>query len=90
MMALGAGRARVVRLVLVQGLLYAAAGLAAGLPAAFVASRLLRTVVYGVTPADPATYVILAVMMAAVVVAACFVPALRATHIDPVTAIRTE
>ena len=90
MMALGAGRARVVRLVLVQGLLYAAAGLAAGVPAALAASRLLRTVVYGVTPADPATYVILAVMMAAVVVAACVVPALRATHIDPVTAIRTE
>lgn len=90
MMALGAGRARVVRLVLTEGLTYAAVGVAAGTPAALAASRLLRTVVYGVTPTDPATYASLAALTTAVVLGACLVPALRTSRLDPARALNQE
>jgi putative ABC transport system permease protein len=87
MMALGAGRLRVVRVVLAEGLTYAAAGLAVGLPAALAASRFLRTVVYGIAPTDPATYATLAGGMVAVVGLACLLPALRASRLEPARAL---
>lgn len=90
MMALGAARARIMRAVLREGMLYAIAGLAIGLPAAFAASRLMRTLVYGVRPTDPATYVVIAWVIAVLVAAACALPAYRASRIDPVLAIRQE
>lgn len=84
---LGAGRPRVLRLVLREGLLYAVAGIAIGLPAALAASRLLRTIVYGVATTDPATYASLALVVTAVVLGACVLPALRAARLDPARAL---
>jgi len=80
MIALGAGRATVVGSVLREGLVYAAAGLGLGLPAAFGASRLLATLVFGVRPTDPATYAVIAWTIAALVAAACALPAYRASR----------
>jgi ABC-type antimicrobial peptide transport system permease subunit len=88
MMALGADRARVMGAVLREGVWYAAWGLAIGLPAAFAGSRLLRTLVYGVRPTDPATYLVIGSAVAALVVAACAVPAYRASRIDPVVVLK--
>jgi putative ABC transport system permease protein len=88
MMALGADRARVMRSVLREGALYAVGGLVIGLPAAFAGSRLLRTLVYGVRPTDPATYLVIGSVVAVLVVAACAVPAYRASRIDPVVVLK--
>jgi ABC-type antimicrobial peptide transport system permease subunit len=88
MVALGAERPQVMGNVLREGLRYAVAGLVIGLPAAFAASRLLRTLLFGVRATDPATYVLMAVGMLLVVTAACLLPALRASRIDPALAIR--
>jgi len=87
MMALGAGRSRVLRLVLAEGLMYAGAGLAIGIPAALAASRLLRTVVHGIATTDPATYASLAIVVTAVVAGACLLPALRAARLEPARAL---
>jgi ABC-type antimicrobial peptide transport system permease subunit len=88
MMALGAARPRVMRAVLREGVLYAAGGLAIGLPAALAGSRLLRTLLYGVRPTDPATYLVIGSLVAVLVIAACAVPAYRASRIDPVVVLR--
>jgi ABC-type antimicrobial peptide transport system permease subunit len=90
MIALGAERGRVVGSVLSEGLRFAVLGTAVGVPAALAATRLLRTVLYGVTPADPATYVALVAFTIALVSAACSVPAWRAARVDPLVSIRTE
>ena len=87
MMALGAGRTRVLRLVLRDGFMYAVAGLAIGVPAMLLVSRLLRTFVYGIATTDAATYVSLAMLVTGVVLAACIVPALRAARMDPARAL---
>jgi putative ABC transport system permease protein len=87
MMALGAERSRVIRVVLREGLVYAVVGVAAGVCGALGASRLLRTVLFGVAPTDPATYAALSVMMTAVVLTACGLPALRASRLDPARAL---
>ena len=88
MIALGARRGTVVGWVLRDGLVYAAAGLALGLPGAFAASRLLATLVFGVRPTDPATYVVIAWTIAALVMAACALPAYRASRIDPIVVLK--
>jgi ABC-type antimicrobial peptide transport system permease subunit len=80
----------VVGSVLSEGLRFAVLGTAVGVPAALAATRLLRTVLYGVTPADPATYVALVAFTIALVSAACSVPAWRAARVDPLVSIRTE
>jgi len=88
--ALGATRSAVLRLVLSHGTGLAAVGVAAGLSAAFLLSQSLRTLLFGVTPADPLTYVIVGVALFGFAVMASLVPAIRATRIDPMTAIRHE
>jgi putative ABC transport system permease protein len=88
MMALGAARGRVMRLVLKQGIAYGVAGLAIGVPAAVIASRLLRSLLFGITPTDPGTYVLLSAAILTVVCLAASVPAARAARIDPIAAIR--
>jgi putative ABC transport system permease protein len=90
MLALGAERGRVMGLVMREGIAFAALGLAVGLPAAFLASRLLTSVLFGVRPTDPTTYASLAVLMLAVVAVGCSVPAMRAASVDPLAAIRSE
>jgi len=89
-MALGASQGDVLGLVLRQGLVYVALGLALGLAGAFAATRLLRSLLFEVKPTDPATYAAVAGLLAVVALAASYLPARRATRVDPVTALRQE
>jgi ABC-type antimicrobial peptide transport system permease subunit len=66
------------------------AGLIIGILASLAATRLLQTMIYDVSPTDPAVMVAVAFLLAAITVVACFVPAWRATRIDPVVALRSE
>jgi ABC-type antimicrobial peptide transport system permease subunit len=90
MMALGAERGRVMRLVLREGMTVAVIGVSVGLAAAFAGSRVLTAVLFGITPTDPITYASLALLVTAVIAIACSVPALRASRVDPLAAIRSE
>ncbi len=89
-MALGADRSSVLRLVLIQGLVPVLAGIIAGLAIAAVLTRTMRTLLYGVEPIDPITYTAVAVGLGIVAAAACYLPARRATRIDPLSALRME
>jgi putative ABC transport system permease protein len=89
-MALGAGRWRVVRLVLGQSAVLVTAGLVTGVAMAIALSRLLRTLLFGVRPGDPATIVAMACAIAVAAILASVPPALRASRIDPVVALREE
>jgi putative ABC transport system permease protein len=89
-MALGADPRAVVRLVAAEGLWTAGVGMAAGTAAAAVASRSLGSVLFGVSPADPATYAAVLALFAATACAALVVPARRALRVDPLTALRSE
>jgi predicted lysophospholipase L1 biosynthesis ABC-type transport system permease subunit len=88
--ALGAQRSTVLRLVLSQGTGLATVGVGVGLGTAFLLSRSLRSMLFGVTSADPLTYVIVGFVLFGFAVIASLVPALRATRIDPMIAIRHE
>jgi len=87
-MALGATGADVSRLVVMQGLRPALAGVGVGIVAAFFAVRLLRTLLFGVTPLDPLTFAIVPSALLAIAALACYVPALRAVRLDPTRALR--
>jgi putative ABC transport system permease protein len=89
-MALGAERADVLRMVLRQGLGLSLLGVAIGLGASFGLTRLLKTMVFGVTTTDPATFTIVTAILVAVALIACWIPARRATKVDPVIALRYE
>jgi len=89
-MALGASTGSVLRLILGQGLALAGIGLALGLAGAFASSRLLTTMLFHVKPTDPVVYVAVAILLGAVALVASYVPARRASRIDPATTIRQE
>ncbi len=89
-LAVGARPRDVVGLVLRQSLAWTAAGMAIGLSLALVATRALATLLYGVSPTDPATFAGVAAVLVAAIVVASVVPAHRATKVDPVTALRAE
>jgi predicted permease len=89
-MALGAERKQVVRQILREGMLLAGVGIAIGTAAAIGASRLLRTLLYGVKPGDPGTFALVAGVLAVVAMAAAYVPARRAASVDPASALRYE
>jgi putative ABC transport system permease protein len=88
--ALGAQRADVFRLVVGEGMKVAAAGMAVGLLAALGAARYLRTLLFEVSPADPATFAAVTVVLGAAAFAACYLPARRATRVDAMAALRCE
>jgi putative ABC transport system permease protein len=89
-MAVGADKSRVLRMVVRDGLRLAAIGLAIGVALALLATRLLSGMLFGVSPTDPATYVAISVILICIAVLASYIPARRATNVDPMTALRTE
>jgi ABC-type antimicrobial peptide transport system permease subunit len=88
--ALGAGRGAVVALVLRQGLRLTAAGLLAGVASALVLTRLVRSLLVGVSAVDPATFAAVALGLLGVGLLACLVPARRALAVSPTEALRAE
>jgi putative ABC transport system permease protein len=88
--ALGAPRGRVLRLVLAQGSLISAVGIVVGFGGAALLAGSLKTLLYDIPPFDPATFAAVATLLGIVALLACLVPALRATRIDPIVALRTE
>jgi putative ABC transport system permease protein len=89
-MALGAASGDVMREVLRRTVTLAAAGVALGAAGAFAATRVLTKLLFEVKPADPATFLAVALLLAAVAVVAAWIPAKRATRVDPVAALRYE
>ncbi len=89
-MAVGARRAQVVWMILKDGLLLTAAGVALGIPLAMLVGRALTSSLYGVKPLDASSYVLAVLGVAVVALAACAVPAGRAANVDPMRALRTE
>jgi ABC-type antimicrobial peptide transport system permease subunit len=89
-LALGARPADVVRLVFAEGGKLVAWGLVAGVGLSIMTTRLFGSFVFGVTPTDPPTYLSVVVLLSIVALAACALPAWRASRIDPLRALRTE
>ena len=89
-MAMGAARRDVLRLIFVQHLRPALVGLVVGLIGAFALSRSLQSLLFGVGATDPATFALVGITLLGVAAAACWIPARRATRVDPLIALRTE
>jgi ABC-type antimicrobial peptide transport system permease subunit len=89
-MALGAGRADVLWMVIREGLVLVWIGIAMGLPAALTANRLVSALLFGLSPADPLSMTAAAILLLALALTACYVPARRAAKVDPMVALRYE
>jgi putative ABC transport system permease protein len=89
-MALGATPRQVLTLVVAQGLRLALVGVAAGVPLAFLFARLLSSLLFGVKPGDPATFIAVSLLLVAVAFVACYVPGRRATKVNPIVALRYQ
>ena len=89
-MALGAQRSSVLRLVVGNGLVLALIGVGIGVVGAIIATRTLSTLVFGVSTTDPSVFAFVALTLTAVATAAAAIPALRASRVDPIVALRSE
>jgi ABC-type antimicrobial peptide transport system permease subunit len=89
-MAMGAAEASILRMILRQGVWIISTGLLSGIVLAVAISRMVGDFVSGVSPYDPLTYVCVTAILAVVALLACYVPARRATRVDPVIALRYE
>jgi putative ABC transport system permease protein len=89
-LALGAQSPNILRMILRQGLRLAIAGAAVGLVCALIVAHLMAGLLYGVRPADPLTFAGVAVLLIGVALLACYIPARRAIHVDPLVALRYE
>jgi putative ABC transport system permease protein len=89
-MALGAERRDVLKMVLGQGMSVAVVGICAGLAIAFALTRLLKTLLFEVSATDPKTFLLVASMLTVVALLACYLPARRATRVDPLVALKDE
>jgi putative ABC transport system permease protein len=89
-MALGAQRGDVVKMVLQEGMVLALSGAGIGVAAALGLTRFLHALLYGVTPTDPGTFISVPLVLVSVAMLACYIPALRAMRVDPVSALRQE
>ena len=88
--ALGAQKSDVLKMILRQGLRFVAAGLAIGLAASFVLTRVMASLLFGISATDPATFVSISLMLIAVALLASYIPAVRAMKIDPMLALRYQ
>ena len=88
--ALGAQRLDILRMALGEGMRIVAIGLVAGLVGAAIVTRVFRSMLFNVAPADPSTYLTVSAVLAAVALFACYIPARRATRVDPLAALREE
>ena len=89
-MALGAERGALLKLVVLEGFFVTVLGIVVGTGAALGAGRVIANYLYGVTPSDPLTHICMAAGLVSVSLLACFLPARRATKVDPMVALRYE
>jgi putative ABC transport system permease protein len=87
---LGARRADVMQMTIKQGLKLVGAGMILGLAAAFILTRLLESLLFGISATDPATFFGISLVLLAIAILASYIPALRATKVDPIIALRAQ
>jgi ABC-type antimicrobial peptide transport system permease subunit len=89
-LALGAGRRQIVVMMLRQGMRLLVIGLAVGIAGGLVSSRVVRSLLFEVSPTDPLTYFAVAALLAIAAAVACWIPARRASRVDPIITLRAE